>query len=332
MLFVLVQQLMIVDMSHSWNDSWVDKSNQAEQEEGPGGGKKWLGAILASCFVLYSLTIAGLVYLFVDFTGCRTNNAFISITLIGCVLITVVQLTGQEGSLLSSATVCLYVTYLLYSAVTKNPDPTCNPALGLPTVANIVLGLLVCALSLGYTGWSYTAEDKLSSSEAQSSSSDGANPATAGPNGPYRPPAPDSQGEMATKKVAGVVLSPKDEELGDGSAGNGNGVGKDNNDDEGATSHGDGEDHPGTFSNSWRLNAVLATVCCWTAVVLTEWGAVSTSSRQGGTDTTTESGLVANPGAGLVAMWMVIASQWIVLLLYLWTLVAPRLFPDRDFG
>jgi hypothetical protein len=320
--FVLVQQLMIVDMSHNWNEAWVERSNRAELEEA-GSGRKWLAAILASCFVMYALAVAGLVYLFVDFTGCPTNNAFISVTLVGCVAITAVQLTGEEGSLLSSATVCLYATYLLYSAATKNPDPTCNPALGLPTVANIVLGLLVCALSLGYTGWSYTAEDKLSSKASEED--EGTRPAAAAP---YQPPAPDGNGGER-KKVAGVVVGPadgKDEELGDGKGGG-------NNPDEeaGAPPAGDG-DRPGTFSNSWRLNGVLATVCCWTAVVLTEWGAVSTSNRGAGNANTTESGLVANPGAGLVAMWMVIASQWIVMLLYLWTLAAPRLFPGRDFS
>ena len=30
-------------------------------------------------------------------------------------------------------------------------------------------------------------------------------------------------------------------------------------------------------------------------------------------------------------MWMKVASQWAIVALYVWSLVAPLLFPDRDF-
>ncbi len=77
---------------------------------------------------------------------------------------------------------------------------------------------------------------------------------------------------------------------------------------------------PVTFSTSWKMNIILAAICCWYAMVLTSWGSVVAS------------GNIANPSAGQTSMWMVIASQWLILALYLWTLVAPKLFPDRDFS
>jgi len=40
----------------------------------------------------------------------------------------------------------------------------------------------------------------------------------------------------------------------------------------------------------------------------------------------------ANPTVSRVNMAMVGVSQWSALILYSWTLVAPRLFPDRDFS
>ena len=80
------------------------------------------------------------------------------------------------------------------------------------------------------------------------------------------------------------------------------------------------DDPPVTFSSSWKMNIILAAICCWFAMVLTSWGSVIAS------------GTVANPSAGHVSMWMVITSQWLILLLYLWTLVAPAIFPDRDFS
>jgi hypothetical protein len=74
------------------------------------------------------------------------------------------------------------------------------------------------------------------------------------------------------------------------------------------------------LSVSWKLNILLALVSCWYAMALTGWGSI----QSGGT--------VSDPEVGKVSMWMIIASQWLVMTLYLWTLVAPRLFPNRDFS
>ena len=71
---------------------------------------------------------------------------------------------------------------------------------------------------------------------------------------------------------------------------------------------------------SWKLNILLALVSCWFAMALTGWGAVEVG------------GNAANPDVGNVSMWMIITSQWVALGLYLWTLLAPKLFPDRDFS
>jgi hypothetical protein len=89
--------------------------------------------------------------------------------------------------------------------------------------------------------------------------------------------------------------------------------------------NGDGADReegeiPDTFSNNWKLNILLGVVSCWYAMALTSWGSIQTG------------GDAANPVIGTTSMWMIISSQWIALTLYLWTLVAPRLFPDRDFS
>ena len=74
------------------------------------------------------------------------------------------------------------------------------------------------------------------------------------------------------------------------------------------------------FSNSWKLNVILALISCWFAMALTSWGSV----EPGGDS--------ANPEVGEVSMWMLISAQWLFMILYMWSLVAPRLFPDRDFS
>ena len=55
-------------------------------------------------------------------------------------------------------------------------------------------------------------------------------------------------------------------------------------------------------------------------MVLTSWGSIN------------EGGTSANKSVGEVAMWMIIAAQWVAMALYIWTIVAPRIFPDRDFS
>ena len=116
-IFILFQQIVFVDIAMNWNDGWVEKSNQAEEQE-RGSGKKWLYAILISAVTLFVVSAVAWILLFVHFGGCPTNTTFIVMTVVLCLLITFAQLSGEEGSLLSSATITAYATMLCYSAGT----------------------------------------------------------------------------------------------------------------------------------------------------------------------------------------------------------------------
>lgn len=83
---------------------------------------------------------------------------------------------------------------------------------------------------------------------------------------------------------------------------------------------GEEENPKQTFASSWKLNIILAFITCWFAMALTSWGSVASG------------GDMANPQAGKVGMWMIMGSHFLQNLLYLWTLVAPKLLPDRDFS
>lgn len=78
----------------------------------------------------------------------------------------------------------------------------------------------------------------------------------------------------------------------------------------------------------WKLNVVLALISCWIACMLTGWGSIQGIVGEGDEEHHT----AANPTVSRVNMAMVGVSQWCALILYAWTLVAPRLFPDRDFS
>lgn len=301
-LFVFLQQIIILDVAYDWNDSWVIKADEADRQE-PGSGKMWLGSILASCAVAFTLSIVGVVLLLVYYTGCPTNNAFIALTLVFGIGITAAQLSGSEGSLLSSACIFLWSVFLCYTAVSKNPNSECNPRLGEPDALGILLGVLVTIVSLCWTGWSLTAEEKLQTSKLmQSQPADAAaTNESSSINDPQRRP------------VTGYVANNDgDEEGGDANAS-----------EEAPTTNTADEailNDPKYLSNSWKLNAILALVACWMSMALTNWGSIYGN------------GDAANPQVGETGMWMIIASQWLVMSLYLWTLVAPRLFPNREFS
>jgi len=295
----MFQQIVILDLAHNWNDSWVEKSNKAEAEEA-GSGKNWLVAILISCAILFLGAIGVLIFMFVEFTGCPTNNAFISLTLIFCIGLTAAQMTGEEGSLLGSGSISAWACFLCYTAVSMNPDGTCNPRMGETSPLQIAFGLTVSLISLCWTGWSYTAEDKLTV-----------------PNNSEENAASNYVSEEDTKdknKVTGIVTGGSGENDNDNDAVDapeeGSGANPENGDDV----------NPNRLSNSWRLNIALVAVVCWSAMSLTHWGEIQSN------------GSLANPSVGRVGMWMVIGSQWLVMTLYVWTLVAPRLFPDREFN
>lgn len=72
--------------------------------------------------------------------------------------------------------------------------------------------------------------------------------------------------------------------------------------------------------HAMKFNIAMMLIAMYWCMVLTDWGNVDRSSSG------------ASPTNGRVAMWMNVTASWICVLLYGWTLVAPRIFPDRDFS
>ena len=69
-----------------------------------------------------------------------------------------------------------------------------------------------------------------------------------------------------------------------------------------------------------EVSAVFILVTCYFAMVLTNWATVQ--SRYG----------LATANSGTAAMWLQASGQWVALSMYAWSLIAPKLFLDRDFS
>ena len=66
-LFILVQLVLLVDFAHSWNESWVEKMEETES-------KCWMFALLIFTFIMYGLSIAGIVCMFIYFAQSDTEK------------------------------------------------------------------------------------------------------------------------------------------------------------------------------------------------------------------------------------------------------------------
>jgi len=84
----------------------------------------------------------------------------------------------------------------------------------------------------------------------------------------------------------------------------------------------DDERHGTRYNYSW-FHVIFAIGSMYVAMLLTDWNVVSQRVSSGHNN--------VYIGRSEVAMWMRVVSSWVCMLLYMWSLLAPALFPDR-FG
>jgi serine incorporator 1/3 len=285
--FCLFQQIILIDIAYNWNEDWVERAEISDRYSF-GSGNWWLRAIIATTVGFYIATLVGISLLY-QYFSCADNLWIITLTLFGVLAVTAVSALAESGSLLTSGILSMYITYLAYSMVSKNPVPECNPQLGSNDVTGMVIGLTLTALSLAWTGWSFTAEETLGGG---TTSNGGHQRATLSIQDDDNLETPFLDPDDATRPTSGVVM------------------------DNSNTDHDDGD----RLRNVWKLNVVMALISCWVAMTLTGWGSLEDDTH------------AANPTAGRFNMAMIGLSQWCAILLYVWTLSAPTLLPDRDFS
>lgn len=283
--FVILQQIILIDVAYNWNDDWVERANEADQLA-YGTGSGWLQGIVGVCIAFYTSSIVIIGLMFANFDECTGNAWVISLTLIAVVGITALQLSGTDGSLLTSSVMSLYIVYLCFSIVSLNPKHECNPRLGENDVWGITVGLFFTVVSLAWTGWSWSAEARLSVESVQSAKAVAPRSSDLNLEVPFL-----DQDDQPTTGLVTEQDEPTAENV--------------------------------NLSHVWKLNVVMALISCYVAMILTSWGTVN------GLD---ENRNAANPTVGHVNMAILGVSQWLAIGLYSWTLIAPRVFPGRDFS
>ncbi|XP_078397354.1 serine incorporator 1-like [Cetorhinus maximus] len=126
--FILTELVLLVDFGHSWNKSWLKRSEE-------GGSQCWYFALLSVTCLNYvlSLTMAILCYVFyTTVDGCIENKFVISFNILICVVASLISVHPkiQEFQLctgLQSSIITLYIMCLTWSAMTNEPNDECNP-------------------------------------------------------------------------------------------------------------------------------------------------------------------------------------------------------------
>ncbi|XP_061347884.1 uncharacterized protein LOC133293347 isoform X2 [Gastrolobium bilobum] len=266
-LFLLIQVLILLDFTHSWNDAWAEKDEQ-----------KWYIALLVVSVVCYiaAYVVSGILFIWFDPSGydCSLNVFFLVMTMILGFVFAVVALHPQvNGSLLPASVISLYCAYVCYTGLSSEPHGyECN---GLNksravSTSTLILGMLTTVLSVLY-----------SALRAGSSTTF------------LSPPSSPKSGER------NPLLEEKLEE--------------------GKTKEKEKEKEAGPVSYSYSFfHLIFALATMYSAMLLSGWTSSSESSD-----------LI---DVGWVSVWVRIGTEWVTAGLYIWTLVAPLLFPDREFA
>jgi hypothetical protein len=147
--FLILQQVILIDMAYSWNESWLNRATSSDGER----GCYWLSGLLIISFFFFAISLTVIGLLFWQFDQCDQNTTIISVTLGLSVVATIAQLfASEEGNLMTSSIVMLYSTYVCYCAVTLNPHSNCNPTLNsrYQTVSTVI-GIILTVISLLWT-------------------------------------------------------------------------------------------------------------------------------------------------------------------------------------
>ncbi|XP_029662546.1 probable serine incorporator isoform X2 [Formica exsecta] len=293
-LFIIIQLILIVDFAHSWSDAWV--ANYEETES-----KGWYAALLGASFFNYAVSITGVVLLYIYYTHentCALNKFFISFNLILCVIISIISIlpTVQEyqprSGLLQSSVLTLYVVYLTWSGISNSPDRQCNPGFLFSNNAQNRVTFDKESI-IGLIIWfSCVLYSSLRTASKSSKI---------------------TMSENVLVQDNGAVRNAGEQSLIGGEVEGRNADAEGGND----TKVWDNEEEKVAYNWSFfHLMFALATL--YVMMTLTNWYKPNSS--------------LDTLNANAASMWVKIISSWMCLALYVWSLIAPAVFPNRDFS
>ncbi|XP_030647063.1 serine incorporator 5 [Chanos chanos] len=120
-LFLLIQLMLLVQFAHRWNQNW---SSGVERN------KLWYAALALATLVLFSVAVGALVFMVLFYThseACLLNKIFLGVNSGLCFIVSLlaispcIQTFQPTSGLLQPAVISVYVMYLTFSALSSKP-------------------------------------------------------------------------------------------------------------------------------------------------------------------------------------------------------------------
>ncbi|KAK9422477.1 putative Serine incorporator/TMS membrane protein [Seiridium unicorne] len=310
MAFLILGLILLVDLAHTWAEYCLAQIEDTDS-------RVWRVVLIGSTLSMYlgSLAMTIVQYYFFARGDCAMNQAAITINLLFWLIISfisvhpAVQEYNPKAGLAQAAMVAVYCTYLTMSAVSMEPDDKlCNPLIrtrGTQTTS-IVMGAIVTMLTVAYT----------TTRAATQSLGLGNN------RGGIRLPEEDEHDlvtqQPGRREMRAEVLRRAVEE---GSL-PADALLSDDEDDDSRSGKTTGDDERNSTQYSYSVfHVIFFLATCWVATLLTQ-----------GQDVKNEGDFVG-VGRTYWASWVKIVSAWVCYGMYIWTLVAPIVLPERfDFS
>lgn len=307
MLFLILGLILLVDLAHVWAEYCLAQIEDTDS-------RFWRVVLIGSTLSMFLASIAMTIvqYIFFARSGCSMNQTVITINLLLWLIVSVVSVNpsvqehNPKAGLAQAAMVAVYCTYLTMSAVSMEPDDNqCNPLLRGQGTRNTskIIGAIVTMLTVAYTT-TRAATQNLS----------------LGGNGAIRLPEedehdlvtqqPSSRREMRAEALRRAVEEgslPANALLSDDESDDGHGEAHD-------------DERSGTQYSYTMFHIIFFLATAWVAFLLTLNKDMDPSDD------------FAGVGRTYTASWIKIVSAWACYGMYIWTLVAPAVLPDRfDF-
>lgn len=343
-LFILVQLVLLVDLAHSLQESWVAKYERSQE-------CIWAFLLVGGSVALYIAAVVGYVLMYVFFNECQFNTALITVNVLSVSVFTILSISpwlqtkNPRSGLFQSAVVGIFSTYLIASAILAEPDDMkCKKWNTNGSTITTLLGVAFSFLAVGYNvitaagsskdfGIGRKVDDQLLARQDHSIEE-------------AMPPMQQSSIELSPEDTEESTTAPLlqradqlveattstrrskrkkivSDETGTAMIVNGH----DSDDEDSGRTHRqdeemalDRDDEKETVAYSYTFfHLIFVLAVLYLNMILTNWQHVSKGDET--------KPIVVD--YGMTSVWVKAASSWAVTLLYVWTLVAPVIFPDR---
>lgn len=336
--FLFLQVILLLDFSFELDYTLITKANKADEARGldPEDGccgyfKNWIRLLyLAILLATWAATIGFWVAMYDQF-DCPFAQGMTSFVLCITIILQVIgnvageylasqSESGQGGGMIPCAVGGLYATWLTFSALASNPNEECNPFKTSNDNTSMWFGVIFSAVSIGYMGYSFSNNVFAALGCCQK----GGCCQECGDQFCYEDESDSSSSSRRLsdptemhKAAAGDVEASKED---DGS-----------NDDasDGFSNGGERQlSETGKCGKRGAQRMVFHITMCtcgfYMAMVLTNW---AKNPKDNDWDESTTDLATSDE-----SMWIKLGSMFMTIAMYFWIVVAPFLFPNRDFG